>query len=42
MSKENVTEPGFGTRDLWYDIPALLPTELSSLVVAVPQIVNYL
>ena len=29
------------TWDLWFDVPALLPTELSSPILAVPQIVNY-
>ena len=30
------------TWDLWFDVPALLPAELSSLILAVPQIANYL
>ena len=32
---------GVWTRDLWFDVPALLPTELSSPILAVPHTVNY-
>ena len=42
LSEENLTELGFEREPSGSDIPVLLPAELSSPVLAVPQIVNYL
>ena len=44
MNKENLTELEFKaeTPDFWFEVPALLPTELCRPILAVAQIVNYL